>query len=48
MISTAGIDGNRPLERLRRTTGKRLMSGDGRFSSRALFPFGEPRKVARR
>lgn len=30
---------------LRRSTGKRLMSADGRFSSRALFPFGEPRKV---
>ena len=30
---------------LRRQTGKTLMSADGRFSSRALFPFGEPRKV---
>ena len=30
---------------LRRATGKRLLSADGRFSSRALFPFGEQRKV---
>lgn len=30
---------------LRRGTAKRLLSADGRFSSRALFPFGDPRKV---
>jgi rhodanese-related sulfurtransferase/transcriptional regulator with XRE-family HTH domain len=30
---------------MRRSSGKRLLSADGRFASRALFPFGEPRKV---
>lgn len=30
---------------LRKATGKRLVSADGRFASRALFPFGEPTKV---
>jgi rhodanese-related sulfurtransferase/transcriptional regulator with XRE-family HTH domain len=30
---------------LRRATAKRLVSPDGRFSSRALFPFGEANKV---
>jgi transcriptional regulator with XRE-family HTH domain len=30
---------------LRRTQAKRLVSADGRFSSRALFPFGERGKV---
>ena len=30
---------------MRRASGKRLMSADGRFSSRALFPFGGSRRV---
>lgn len=30
---------------LRKASAKRLVSADGRFSSRALFPFGESRKV---
>jgi len=30
---------------LRKASAKRLVSADGRFSSRALFPFGEQRKV---
>lgn len=30
---------------LRKASAKRLVSADGRFSSRALFPFGETRKV---
>jgi transcriptional regulator with XRE-family HTH domain len=30
---------------MRADAGKRLMSGDGAFQSRALFPFDEPRRV---
>lgn len=30
---------------MRRAAGKRLMSADGRFASRALFGFGSPRRV---
>ena len=30
---------------LRKTAAKRLVSADGRFSSRALFPFGDSEKV---
>jgi rhodanese-related sulfurtransferase/transcriptional regulator with XRE-family HTH domain len=42
MLATQG-GGGTSIQR--RAASKRLLSADGRFSSRALFPFGEPRKV---
>ncbi len=42
LISSAASSGTRVL---RAAQAKRLTSHDGRFSSRALFPFEEPRRV---
>lgn len=42
LISTSGAGGTRVL---RAPQAKKLMSHDGNFSSRALFPFDEPRRV---
>ncbi|MGQ0508881.1 MAG: helix-turn-helix domain-containing protein [Myxococcaceae bacterium] len=42
LISTTGVSGTRVL---RAVSAKKLTSHDGKFSSRALFPFEEPRRV---